>query len=280
MSPPGSPDPRSCSPSGARTSSTAPRSSGLIASLSRLLDPAAAASAMAPADLEVTDSRPVGGTHLLDALWRKLGIDTAMRNLLAGRKLDPRVERILVRAGRQPGPGRLLQTRRDRLDRRRRPHRRPRSDQRRGLLPGDGLAHRDRPDLAEQVYFQVTDLLNLEVDLLFFDATTDVLRNRPSRRARRTRPRRAGRRRARRGRQAHRVPLLRQVEGRTRRPAASRGRDGGHPRRNPGAGVVLARRHRREQTDSPGQRRHAGLVPLTDRVGGRPRVLRRDNRGN
>jgi hypothetical protein len=25
------------------------------------------------------------------------------------------------------------------------------------------------PDLAEQAYFQVTDLLNLEVDLLFFD---------------------------------------------------------------------------------------------------------------
>jgi len=25
------------------------------------------------------------------------------------------------------------------------------------------------PDLAEQAYYQVTDLLNLEVDLLFFD---------------------------------------------------------------------------------------------------------------
>ena len=30
--------------------------------------------------------------------------------------------------------------------------------------------HSDRADgLAKQVYFQVTDLLNLEVDLLFFD---------------------------------------------------------------------------------------------------------------
>ena len=28
------------------------------------------------------------------------------------------------------------------------------------------------PDLAKQAYFQVTDLLNLEVDLLFFDTTS------------------------------------------------------------------------------------------------------------
>ena len=28
------------------------------------------------------------------------------------------------------------------------------------------------PDLAEQAYYQVTDLLNLEVDLLFFDTTS------------------------------------------------------------------------------------------------------------
>ena len=29
--------------------------------------------------------------------------------------------------------------------------------------------NRIEPTVAEQVYFQVTDLLNLEVDLLFFD---------------------------------------------------------------------------------------------------------------
>src|SRR6266699_1469166 len=54
----------------------------LIGALSRLLDPAAAAALTTPGDLAFTDSRPVGGTHLLDQLWRRLGIDAAMRTLL------------------------------------------------------------------------------------------------------------------------------------------------------------------------------------------------------
>ena len=53
------------------------------------------------------------------------------------------------------------------------------------------------PDLAKQAYFQVTDLLNLEVDLLFFDTTSTYFeterrrRGRAARRARRARGRRA-----------------------------------------------------------------------------------------
>jgi hypothetical protein len=42
-----------------------------------------------------TSSRPVGGTLVLDALWRRLGIDTVMSRLLTGRKRDPRTERVL-----------------------------------------------------------------------------------------------------------------------------------------------------------------------------------------
>ena len=56
---------------------------------------------------------------------------------------------------------------------------------------------------------------------------------------------------------------------------ADRDRDGGHPRRDPGAGVVLARQHQRLRADPPGQGRHAGLDPVEDRVGRRPRVLLR-----
>ena len=33
------------------------------------------------------------------------------------------------------------------------------------------------PDLARQAYFQVTDLLNLEVDLLFFDYPANKARD-------------------------------------------------------------------------------------------------------
>ena len=143
----------------------------LITALSRLLDPVEAAAAMAPADLEVTGSRPVGGTHLLDALWRRLGIDAAMRELLAGRKLDPRVERVLfalVANRALASSSKLAAT--DWIE----------NDAHvEGLEEiGEQPCYRAmdwllaiEPDLAEQVYFQLADLLNLEVDLLFFDTT-------------------------------------------------------------------------------------------------------------
>jgi hypothetical protein len=143
----------------------------LIGALSRLLDPAAMFSAAGPADLEVTDSRPIGGTHLLHALWRRLGIEAAMRRLLADTRLDPRTERVLFA---------LVANRALAASSK--------------LAATDWIAHDAHiegleeigeqpcyramdwlttiePMLAEQVYFQVTDLLNLEVDLLFFDTT-------------------------------------------------------------------------------------------------------------
>ena len=51
----------------------------LVASLSRLLDPADALAATAGSDLVFLESRPLGGVHVLDALWRRLNIDKIMR---------------------------------------------------------------------------------------------------------------------------------------------------------------------------------------------------------
>jgi hypothetical protein len=143
----------------------------LIDALSRLLDPAAALTAAGPADLEVTDSRPIGGTHLLHALWRRLGIETAMRGLLAETKLDARTERVLfalVANRALAASSKLAAT--DWI---------ANDAHIEGLEDiGEQPCHRAmdwltrvEPMLAEQVYFQVTDLLNLEVDLLFFDTT-------------------------------------------------------------------------------------------------------------
>jgi hypothetical protein len=144
----------------------------LIGALSRLLDPAAAAAVTTPGDLAFTDSRPVGGTHLLDHLWRSLGIDAAMRTLLTGRKLDARIERVLfalVANRALSASSKLAAT--DWIG----------NDAHIAGLEAisddacyramDWLAQIE-PQLAEQVYFQVTDLLNLEVDLLFFDTTS------------------------------------------------------------------------------------------------------------
>jgi hypothetical protein len=147
----------------------------LIAALGRLLDPAAAAAATTTPempDLSVSGSRPIGGTHVLDTLWRRLGIDTAILAQLTGRRLDPRVERVLfaLTANRALAASSKLAA----------------ADWIGNDAHVDGLDDIDEqscyramdyllkiePLLAEQVYFQVTDLLNLEVDLLFFDTTS------------------------------------------------------------------------------------------------------------
>ncbi|MDN5929471.1 MAG: IS1634 family transposase [Pseudonocardia sp.] len=147
----------------------------LVASLTRLLDPATALTgtqAPGPAGLVFTSSRPVGGTLVLDALWRRLGIDTVMTRLLTGRKRDPRTERVLFAlvANRALAPGSKLAAagwvnRRAHID---------------GLPEtSDDACYRAMdwlldiaPDLEREVFWQVATLLDHEVDLLFFDTTS------------------------------------------------------------------------------------------------------------
>jgi len=145
----------------------------LIAALSRLLDPGEAAALTGPADLTFTDSRPMGGAHLLDGLWRRLGIDTAIRAALAGSRADAdRVERILfaLTANRALKPcSKLAAT--DWIA----------HDVHIDGLPEmlDEACYRAMDTLlgieksvTERIYHQVADLLNLQVDLLFFDTTS------------------------------------------------------------------------------------------------------------
>ncbi|EQD26681.1 transposase IS4 family protein, partial [mine drainage metagenome] len=67
----------------------------LVRSISRFLEPGEAVAASTAGEVEVVDSRPLGGALVLDHLWHQLGIDQGVKRLLAGRKLDPRVERVL-----------------------------------------------------------------------------------------------------------------------------------------------------------------------------------------
>ena len=145
----------------------------LVASLSRLLDPAAAAALTAPADMRFTEARSIGGAFVLDGLWRRLGVDTAVRDGLAAKRVDAgRVERILfaLTANRALKPSSKL-------------------------AATDWIAHDVHIDdlsdvvdeacyramdallaieatVTKQIYHQVADLLNLHVDLLFFDTTS------------------------------------------------------------------------------------------------------------
>jgi hypothetical protein len=144
----------------------------LVTALSRLLNPAEALAASEPGELPVTASRPAGGTHALDQLWRHLGLDDAVRRTLGGRRLSPGTERVLFAlvANRALAASSKLAA----------------ADWVCSDVHIDGLDETTddacyramdhllaiEPDLARQAYYQVTDLLNLEVDLLFFDTTS------------------------------------------------------------------------------------------------------------
>ena len=150
-----------------------PAAARLVAALSRLLDPAETAALAAPAQMTFTDSRPIGGAHLLDGLWHRLGIHTAIGQALTGRRVDDgRVERILfaLTANRALAPSsKLAATDWVAHD----VHINGLSD------VGDDACYRAMDTLldiekvlTEEIYHQVADLLNLEVDLLFFDTTS------------------------------------------------------------------------------------------------------------
>jgi hypothetical protein len=114
----------------------------------------------------------MGGAWVLDGLWRKLGIDRELSRLLEGRRLDPRAERVIFAmvANRALEPLSKLAG----------------SKWLRERAWIDGLSELDEDacyramdwlleietELAELVYFATADLLNLEVDLLFFDTTS------------------------------------------------------------------------------------------------------------
>jgi hypothetical protein len=144
----------------------------LVTSLSRLLEPGAALAAAAPTELTFVDARPMGGAYVLDRLWRRLGLDRLLDGLLAERRLDAGAERVLFAlvANRALEPLSKLAATRWVAER--------------VALPGlevvsDDACYRAmdwllaiEAKLAEQVYWAVADLLNLEVDLLFFDTSS------------------------------------------------------------------------------------------------------------
>ena len=68
----------------------------LVASISRYLTPEQAAAAAGGGEVEVLDSRRLGGAWTLDRLWERLGIGAAIRQVAAGRRLDgDAVERVV-----------------------------------------------------------------------------------------------------------------------------------------------------------------------------------------
>jgi hypothetical protein len=144
----------------------------LVASLCRLLDPGAALAAKTATGLSFVESRAFGGAWLLDQLWRRLGIDKTMTRLLAGTRRDIATERVLFAlvANRALAASSKLAaaswiSRRVHIDGL------PATTDDACYRAMDWL-HDVAPELERQVFGQVANLLNLEVDLLFFDTTS------------------------------------------------------------------------------------------------------------
>jgi Transposase DDE domain len=147
----------------------------LVASLARLLNPGDLP-ALPGEGLEFAESRPYGGAYVLDQVWQGLGIGTILTGLASSGRGRPRdaaaAERVLfgLVANRALAPSSKLAA----------------SEWMSRDVHLDGLGevsddacyramdwlHDVRGELEKQVYFQVADLLNLQVDLIFFDTTS------------------------------------------------------------------------------------------------------------
>jgi hypothetical protein len=147
----------------------------LIASLSRLLEPGQALAATA-ADLEFTSSVPFGGTYVLDHLWHRLKIDRIMARVgqpKRGRRRNmTTTERVLfgLVANRALAPSSKLAAA-DWINHDVHIDGLPGTDDDACYRAMDWL-HEVKDDLEKQVFDEVANLLNLEVDLLFFDTTS------------------------------------------------------------------------------------------------------------
>ncbi len=143
----------------------------LAGSLCRLLDPARAAAVREPG-LSYQGSVAFGGPWLLDQLWQRLGIGSIMTGQLGRTRRDASAERVLFAlvANRALDPSSKLAAahwvgRRAWIDRL------PETSDDACYRAMDWL-HQVKDAVEREIYAQVANLLNLEVDLLFFDTTS------------------------------------------------------------------------------------------------------------
>ena len=147
----------------------------LVSSISRFLTPeqAVAAAATAGGEVEVLDSRRLGGAWTLDRMWERLGIGAALRQVATGRRYDGvAVERVLFAlvAQRALEPGSKLAATRWIAER---------VAIERLVELTDDQAYRSMDfllealdEIASEVFNSVAHLLNLDLDIVFDDTTS------------------------------------------------------------------------------------------------------------
>jgi transposase len=141
---------------------------------SGLTDRAEAGLAAGAAPMEVADARPIGTVWLLHGLWARLEIGTSIKRIADGRRFTTAVERVLFAlvCNRAIAPMSKLSAAEWATED--------------VVIPGlagmdDDQAYRamdllveadTQGQVQEAVFFAVAHLLNLEVDVLFFDTTS------------------------------------------------------------------------------------------------------------
>jgi Transposase DDE domain len=146
----------------------------LVRSIARFLEPAEALAATAPRELRFLGSKPLGGAWVLDGLWRRLGIDATFARLLAGRRLDAGAERLsfALVCNRALAPASKLACAEWLQGEVAIPDLPELQADPQPLYRAMDFVLQVEGELAEAVYWQVADLLNLEVDLILFDTTS------------------------------------------------------------------------------------------------------------
>lgn len=145
----------------------------LIESAARFLESASPAQLDLDVDAgEISESRPLGGAYVLDQLWRRLEIDVEIKKLVADRRFGTDIERLLFAlvANRALEPQSKLALEEwvaadvaiEGLD--------DVSSQQLYRAMDFLLEH--QAELEKTIFFAVSSILNLEVDLIFFDTTS------------------------------------------------------------------------------------------------------------
>jgi len=144
----------------------------LVASISRFLEPEQALAAGAPAGFEFLEAREQGRPHVVQALWNELGIGRALGRVAGSRRFRRDVERAIFAmvCQRTIAPASKLEA--------------TRWAPREVVLAGVGELSDDglygamdfllecSERVQEAVFFSVANLLNSEVDVIFFDTTS------------------------------------------------------------------------------------------------------------
>src|SRR6266511_509801 len=139
-----------------------------------LTDSAEAGLAAGAAPMEVADARPIGTAWLLDALWARLEIGTSIKRVADGRRFTTAVERVLLAlvANRAIEPMSKLGAAEWASEDVAIPGLAAMDDDQ-AYRAMDLLVEADtQGKVQEAVFFAVANLINLEVDVLFFDTTS------------------------------------------------------------------------------------------------------------